>query len=74
MTDISFNNNMKIITQESCSKIRQIIEELEKKIEKNYCITSVSRIDNVTDNSIAAGRAGSAIDNSYHNWVGSLRR
>jgi hypothetical protein len=74
MTDISFNNNMKIITQESCSKIRQIIEELEKKIEKNYCITSVSRIDNVTDNSIAAGRSGSTIDNSYHNWVGSLRR
>lgn len=70
MTDISSNPTIKSITRQSCFKIKQIIEELEKKIEIRYNIPPPT----VDPTSRApAGVAGSIIDNSYRNWTGSLR-
>ena len=69
-------NPIDFFTRQSCFKIKQIVEDLEKKLAKRY---------NIPENNISlssqnptplspAGVQGSIIDNSYRNWVGSLRQ
>lgn len=78
MTDVSNNQVIEIeietITKMSCFKIKQIIEDLEKKLAKRYNTVSSTVSFISQNNDVPAGVSGSIIDNSYRDWVGSLRR
>jgi divalent metal cation (Fe/Co/Zn/Cd) transporter len=78
MTDVSNNQVIEIeietITKMSCFKIKQIIEDLEKKLAKRYNTVSSTVSSISQNNEVPAGVSGSIIDNSYRDWVGSLRR
>ena len=85
MTDISMNiceskhntnntNPIDIFTRHSCFKIKQIVEDLEKKLATRYNVESLRSFTIPPKESVPAGVSGSVIDNSYRNWVGSLRQ
>lgn len=75
-TNINNTNPIDAFTRQSCFKIKQIVEDLEKKLAKRYNIPE-NNISSSSQNPTPlspAGVQGSIIDNSYRNWVGSLRQ
>jgi len=75
-TNRNTNNTIDAFTRQSCFKIKQIVEDLEKKLAKRYNIPE-NNISSSNPNPTPlspAGIQGSIVDNSYRNWVGSLRQ
>lgn len=74
-TNINTNINIETITQDSCFKIKQIIEELERNIEKQQHIIAQTTHYNNSMQSIAsaAGMPGPIENTSNTNWIKSLR-
>lgn len=73
-TNTNTNINIKTITQDSCFKIKQIIEELERNIEKQqYIIGQTTHCNNSMQSSTAAGMSGPIENTSNTNWIKSLR-
>ena len=75
-TNTNTNINIKTITQDSCFKIKQIIEELERNIEKQqHIISQTTHYNNSMQSTAvaAAGMPGPIENTSNTNWIKSLR-
>ena len=73
-TNTNTNTNIETITQDSCFKIKQIIEELERNIEKQqHIISQTTHYNNSMQSTAAAGMPGPIENTSNTNWIKSLR-